>query len=86
MNVQPKTRRTMKKRYGIFPYVAMTKSELAQLYAPDLTPHSAVNRLMAWIAGNRALVRALDRTGYTKHCKLLQPCQVALIVKYLGEP
>jgi hypothetical protein len=29
--------------------VSMTKRELAMMYAPDLTPHAAVNRLMHWI-------------------------------------
>ena len=34
-----------------------TKSELALAYAPDLSPlnHSALNRLMSWIKGNRKL-------------------------------
>lgn len=65
---------------------SMTKRELAMLYAPELTPHAAVNRLMTWISRIPKLGRELEQTGYQKHCKLLSPDQVQLIFKYLGEP
>lgn len=66
--------------------VSMTKQELAQLYAPDLTPHAAVNRLTRWIAYNPKLSDALLRTGYRKTLRRLSPRQVELIVRHLGEP
>ncbi|MBR0046446.1 MAG: DUF4248 domain-containing protein [Bacteroidaceae bacterium] len=66
--------------------VSMTKTELAMLYAPDLTPHSAVNRLAKWIACNKLLTAALRRTGYRKTARRFSPKQVKLIFHYLGEP
>ena len=65
---------------------AMSKRELAMLYALDLTPRSAVNRLMLWINHNPALVAALQATGYRKTAKIFSPIQVKLIYTYLGEP
>ena len=65
---------------------SMTKSELAKLYLPDHTNHSAVNTLVYWIAYNRPLTEALQNTGYRKTQKLLTAKQVELIYEYLGEP
>ena len=67
-------------------YNAMGKSELAQLYLPKLAPHSALNRLMQWVQINRPLMAELETTGYKPQQKLLTPLQVAIIIKYLGEP
>ena len=64
----------------------MSKSELALAYAPNLTPQSAVNRLMDWIHRNPELMGALDRSGYRKQQKMLTSYQVRLIFSYLGEP
>ena len=66
--------------------VAMSKQELAQMYAPDLTPHAAVNRLMTWIHHHPTLTEELHRTGYRKTARVFTPRQVHLIVDYLGEP
>lgn len=76
---------TKKRRYKT-PVESMTMTELALLYAADLTPHSAVNRLMKWISKIPKLVRALNEAGYRKHSKRFSPEQVALIFRYLGEP
>jgi hypothetical protein len=64
----------------------MTKQQLALLYSADLTPHSAVNRLMRWIGQCEPLLKALDETGYKKYNRIFSPKQVALIFQYLGEP
>ena len=64
----------------------MSKSELAQAYAPHLTVQGAVNRLMDWIRRNPSLSEALVRTGYRKNQKLLTSLQVRTIYDYLGEP
>lgn len=69
-----------------FVVAAMSKHELAMLYAPNLTPHAAVNRLMNWINLHPTLSSELPKTGYRKTSKLFSPQQVALIVEYLGEP
>ena len=66
--------------------VTMSKRELAQLYAPELTPHAAVNRLMNWIQHHPALTSALQQTGYRKTARIFSPRQVELIVEHLGEP
>ena len=65
---------------------SMSKSELAQAYAPTLTPQGAVNRLMDWIRRNAELTEALGRSGYRKQQKLFTSYQVRIILDYLGEP
>ncbi len=64
----------------------ISKSALALQYVPNVTPHSAVNRLMAWINGCKALVNELAKTGYSTRQKYLSAEQVKLIHEYLGEP
>lgn len=63
-----------------------SKSELAQAYAPDITVHAAVNRLMAWIKLNEPLYEALKQHGYVDNRRLFTVRQVELIFEYLGEP
>ena len=63
-----------------------SKGELAQAYAPEITPHAAVNRLMSWIKLNRPLYAALQEYGYTDNRRIFTARQVALIMEYLGEP
>jgi len=63
-----------------------SKGELAQAYAPDITAHAAVNRLMNWIKLNKPLYTALQQCGYTDNRRLFTARQVALIFEYLGEP
>ena len=63
-----------------------SKSELAQAYAPHITVHAAVNRLMAWIKLNAPLYEALKQHGYVDNHRLFTVRQVALIFEYLGEP
>lgn len=67
-------------------FTTMPKYELAQMYAPELTVHSAVNRLMHWIQHHPQLWHELLLTGYRKNAKLFSPRQVELIVEFLGEP
>lgn len=64
----------------------LSKSELALQYLPDLAPHSAVNRFMAWVKFNKALFAALLATGYRTTQKQFTRQQVQLIYDYLGEP
>lgn len=63
-----------------------SKSELAMAYAPDISPHGAVNRLMAWIHFNDDLYRDLLACGYKDNQRLFTVRQVRLIFDYLGEP
>ena len=73
----------MEKEYRIRPYY---KGELAEAYAPNLAPGSALNRLAHWIDLNASLSEALARTGYNPKQRLFTSRQVALIFEHLGEP
>lgn len=67
-------------------YGAMSKTELAMLYAPELKPYIARRRLNRWIRRNTALWIELTGKGYTERLRMLTTGQVRLIVRYLGEP
>nr|WP_321335129.1 DUF4248 domain-containing protein [uncultured Bacteroides sp.] len=67
-------------------YGAMTHNELAELYLPHLQPATARRTLHRWIARNSALCAELAATGYSIRTSLLTPAQVALVIRYLGEP
>ena len=60
--------------------------ELAILYAPGLTRHSASRRLTRWVIINKELYDRLIRSGWIKGTRILSPLQVAIIVDFLGEP
>lgn len=60
--------------------------ELAILYAPGLTPHSATKRLTKWVTINQDLYNRLKRVGWKAGSRLLTPIQVRVIVDILGEP
>lgn len=60
--------------------------ELAILYAPGLTPHSASIRLTKWVVINQELYERLLRSGWIKGRRILSPMQVGIIVDFLGEP
>ena len=68
------------------PMRPISKTELALSYMPALSPHSAVNRLMAWITQCQPLFTQLLQTGYRKTQKQFSGQQHALILQYLGEP
>jgi len=67
-------------------YGAMSKTELALLYAPNLKPETARKRLNKWIRINSELQNRLTTKGYTERLQQLTTAQVRLIVKHLGEP
>ena len=62
------------------------KSELAEAYAPDISPGAALNRLAQWIRTNTKLTEALKETDYRVTQRMFTSRQVALIFEYLGEP
>ena len=71
----------------VFVIRAYTKKELALCYFPMAeNPHSAVNRLMAWINRCEPLSMALSAQGYKKMARWFSPKEVRLIVEHLGEP
>jgi len=64
-----------------------SKKELSLCYFPTSeNPHSAVNRLMAWINRCEPLCKALEAEGYQKTSKWFSPREIRLIIQYLGEP
>lgn len=69
-----------------FDITPMKKRDLAQLYAPDLTPRAAVNRLREWIDRHPILTAELAKCGYRKTARVFTAKQVRLIITYLGEP
>jgi hypothetical protein len=70
--------------FKIRPY---TKRFLARMYFPD-TPsdESAVANLRNLMARNPRLMAELDEALYRPRDKVFTPRQVAIIVRYLGEP
>ena len=62
------------------------RTELACLYAPDLTPQSAWRKLRMWISLNSDLTMRLAELGYDGRRRSFTPRQVAAIAAYLGEP
>lgn len=62
------------------------KSELASLYFPRSTPHTALQNLSRWIARCQPLREGLEALGYDKHRKYYLTPEVELIVRHLGEP
>lgn len=69
--------------WAVKPYY---KRELAQAYAPDISPVAALNRLAQWIKMNVALSEALRQTGYHVRQQVFTSWQVELIFKYIGRP
>lgn len=60
---------------------AYGKSELAMMYAPELTESGARNRLRTWFKANPRLRYLLKVNG-----KIFTPRQVRKIVDEVGEP
>jgi len=58
------------------------RTELAQLYCPDLCPESAYRKLKHWID----LRAGLSALGLSPRSRSYTPAQVSLIVGALGEP
>ncbi|WP_455674749.1 DUF4248 domain-containing protein [Phocaeicola sp.] len=62
------------------------KSELAQLYFPELEKDSAVRRLVRWINRCTDLVEMLRQADYHSRDKSFSAKEVRLIFSYLGAP
>ena len=62
------------------------KSELAQLYLPDITPCAARRTFNSWIDLSPGLMDRLKAYGFTPSSHYYTPMQVRLIVDALGEP
>ena len=62
------------------------RTELAQLYSPDLTAEAAWKKLKRWIALNGDLTARLTELGYRPNQRSFTPKMVEQIFHYLGEP
>lgn len=62
------------------------RTQLAQMYCPDIMPESAWKKLKKWMERSPGLMQSLEATGYDQHSRSFTPAQVQLIVGALGEP
>ena len=65
---------------------AYTKMDLALLYSPHSGGAAALQNLYRWMLRCRPLMEELDGLGYNKYRHSFLKQEVAVIVKYLGEP
>ena len=63
-----------------------SKSELAMLYSPYITPKAAVRKLNRWIAFKPGLQEQLRASGMLPNAKCYTPLQVHTIVEALENP
>lgn len=69
-----------------FSFRAYGRTELAQVYCPQLSPGAAWQKLSLWIHLYPELTERLKAIGYSPHQRVFTPRQVAMIVEALGEP
>ena len=62
------------------------RTELAQLYSPDITSQAAWRKLKEWIERNSSLYDELCALGYDGSKRTFTPRMVSRIVYYLGRP
>lgn len=62
------------------------RTELAQLYCPNLCPEAAFRKLKQWIELSPELSGGLPALGVSSRSRTYTPAQVRLIVDVLGEP
>lgn len=62
------------------------RTELAQIYSPELCPAAAFRKLNRWIDLYPGLRNGLSALGGSSHSRSYTPAQVGLIVAALGEP
>lgn len=63
------------------------RTELAQLYAPDITPEAAWKKLKGWIAYYPGLTERLQALGYRPaKQRTFTPAQVRAVIEAIGEP
>jgi|GEM_PF-26128 len=81
ISIMNKNMNTEEKRQGI-----MSKTELALLYFPNVSPANALRSFMRLINSHPYLIGELKKTNYKKHNHVLTPRQISCIIQHLGEP
>lgn len=76
----------MEKQNFDFIVRAYGRTELAQMYSPNLQPESAYSRLRRWIAYNPRLSSCLMKDGRMPKRRVFTPEEVRIIIDCLGEP
>jgi len=72
---------TEEKRQG-----TMSKTELAALYFPHISPANALRSFMRLINNHPGLMEDLEKANYRKNSHVLTPRQVSIIIQNLGDP
>jgi hypothetical protein len=72
---------TEEKRQG-----TMSKTELAALYFPHISPANALRSFMRLINNHPGLMEELEKANYRKNSHVLTPRQVNIIIQNLGDP
>jgi len=82
------TREIIKQKEKVeeFRIKAYTKVELALLYSPHSQGATALQNLYRWMKRNTCMMDELHALGYNKYRHSFLKQEVAVIVKYLGEP
>ena len=62
------------------------RTELAQMYCPDIAAESAWKKFRRWIRLAPGLEERLRQMGYTGRERSFTPSMVAAIVEAIGEP
>ena len=62
------------------------RTELAQLYCPEIAPESAWKKFRRWMELHPTLMTELGTMGYSHRQRTFTPLQVEGIVTALGEP
>lgn len=62
------------------------RTELAQLYSPELTVEAAYRKMKRWIVLNPGLLERLYELGYQQGRRSYTPLEVRVIIDALGEP
>ena len=65
---------------------SLSRTELARIYAPELSEASARKRLREWLHFSPELMARLKAAGYRERQRVLTPKQVKIIMEHLGEP
>jgi hypothetical protein len=61
-------------------------NELAQLYFPNVTKHSATKMFNKWINASSTLVETLKSLDWKKNAKKLTPKQVKALIGHFDPP
>lgn len=64
----------------------MGRTELAQLYSPEVQPETAWRRLRACIETFPGLTGQLAAVGYRPNQRFFTPLQIKVITAAIGEP